>query len=176
MKTLLCALILATLGTTAAKADTITITFDQPNQTASAGGTLQFFGIITNDTNETVYLNSDDLNLKGRSLTPNDLFLSNVPFTLDPGANSGDIELFDVTVSSSLLDAPGTYSGTYNLVGGTEGDAQDNLSSANFSVKTTNPTPEPASIYLLFSGALATLVPVSRRVRKLASVKSMKQS
>ena len=37
MKTLFCGLMLALLGTVAAKADTVTITFDQPVQGACAG-------------------------------------------------------------------------------------------------------------------------------------------
>jgi hypothetical protein len=167
MKTLLCTLILATLGTAVAKADTITISFDQPNQAAAPGGSLQFFGTITNDSNATIYLNSDDLNLNGLSLTTNDQFFNTVPISLapsgQPGDSSGDIELFDVTVSDPLLDSAGTYSGTYTLFGGADGNAQDNLSSASFSVTTT---PEPASIYLLLTGVPAALVSLRKQRRK----------
>ena len=168
MKTLLCTLILATLGTAAAKADTITITFDQPNQTAVAGDTLEFFGTITNNTSSTIYLNLDALNLSGLSFSTNDQFFNTVPISLDPsgqpGDSSGDIELFDVTVSSPLADPAGLYSGTYTLLGGTDSDGQDVLSTANFSVTTTAPStvPEPSSIVLLLSGILTAGVPISR--------------
>jgi hypothetical protein len=168
MKTLLCTLVLATLGTAVAKADSITITFDQPNQFAAPGETLQFFGTITNDTNTTIYLNNDDLNPGSFSLATNDQFFSNVPISLapsgQPGDSSGDIELFDITVSNPLLDSGGTYTGTYTLFGGADGGAntaQDNLVAANFSV---TPTPEPSTIYLLLTGASA-LVPISRKLR-----------
>jgi hypothetical protein len=155
IKALLCTLILATLGSVAAKADDITITLDAPSQTSSAGGTLQFFGTITNDTDTTLYLNSDDLTIDGVSLTTADQFFNNVPFSLAPDGNSGDIELFVVTVSDPLLDAAGTYDGSYTLVGGTDGSAQDNLGTATFSVTTLSQAPEPSSLYLLLTGLLA---------------------
>ena len=46
MKKLLCTLALGMM-TVAAKADSVTITFDEPNQIGSAGQTLEFFGTIT---------------------------------------------------------------------------------------------------------------------------------
>jgi hypothetical protein len=155
IQALLCTLVLATLGTAVAKADDITITLDQAAPTASAGDTLQFFGTITNDTGTTLYLNYDDLTLNGLSLTTTDQFFNTVPISLAPGGNSGDIELFDVTVSDPLLDAPGTYSGAYTLSGGADGGAQDTLGTATFSVTTLAPAPEPSSLYLLLTGILA---------------------
>ena len=173
MKTLLCTLILATLGTAVAKADTITISFDQQDQTISAGDTVEFFGTITNDTANTIYLNEDDLTLSGLSLTTTDQFFNNVPIDLAPsgdaGDSSGDIELFDVTASDPLLDVAGVYSGTYTLIGGTDGNAQDNLGSANFSVTTLAPVPEPPTICLLLTGVLATSFSIWRKVRPQVS-------
>ena len=118
---------LAVLGA-AANASTLSVSFDQPDQVASPGETLQFFGTITNNSVDTILLNNDDLNLLGLSLTTNDLFFTAVPVSLaasgQPGDPSGDIELFDVTVSSPLLDAPGEYLGTYTLFGGLDGGAR----------------------------------------------------
>jgi hypothetical protein len=161
---------LATFGTASAKADTITIAFDQPSQTASAGATLEFFGTITNDTNSTIFLNSDDFNLQGLSFTVNDQFFNTVPVSLAAGASSGEIELFDVTLSDPLQDAPGTYSGTYGFFGGASADAQDNLTSQSFSVTSaaaTSPVPEPSTVYLLLSG-LSVLAPIARKIRTRA--------
>jgi hypothetical protein len=169
MKTLLCALFLATLGTAAAKADSITVTFDQPNQNALPGATVQFFGTIFNNTASTIFLNSDDLNINGLSFAVNDQFFSTVPFSLAAGANSGDIELFDVTVSNPLSDSAGKYTGLYDLIGGADGNAQDVLeNSATFSVNTapvTSPVPEPSTLCLLLTGASA-LLPITKRLRK----------
>ncbi|MGD0445997.1 MAG: hypothetical protein ABSA39_18840 [Edaphobacter sp.] len=168
MKTLLCTLILATLATAAAKADTITVTFDQANQTATPGETLQFFGTITNDSADTIFLNSDDPDLNGLSLTVDDQFFNTVPVSLAPGESSGDIELFDVSVSNPLVDAPGTFSGAYTLFGGADGNAQDNLGTEDFSVTTNSPVPEPAPVLLLLTGALAACIPLSIGARNHA--------
>jgi hypothetical protein len=170
-------LALATLGTTAAKASGITITLDQANQTASAGGTLQFFGTITNDTDETILLNTDSLTVGGHSLTTIDQFFNTVPVSLAPegqaGDSSGDIELFDVSVSDPLLDAAGVYFGSYTLIGGTDpsdiNDPQDNLGTASFSVTTVAQTPEPSTLYLLLSGVLAMMAMAWRSMRPQAS-------
>lgn len=174
MKALFCILILVTLGSAVAKADGITITLDQANQTASAGGTLQFFGTITNDTDETIFLNGDDPTVEGLSLTPIDLFF-NTPISLAPegqaGASSGDIELFDIAVSNPLLDAAGVFSGSYSLIGGADGGsdtAQDVLGTANFTVTTVAQTPEPSSLYLLLSGMLALAALARKGVRSQA--------
>lgn len=169
MKKLLYTLILMMLGTAVAKADSVTITLDEATQSSAAGGTLEFFGTITNDTGETVYLNNDDLNLDGLSFTTTDQFFTTVPISLDAGESSGDIELFDVTVSDPLADAAGTYSGTYTLFGGADGNAQDSLGSTDFSVTTTNPVPEPGSIGLVLSGVAAAWLPISRKLRSLGS-------
>jgi len=161
---------LATLGTAAAKADTLTIAFDQPTQSAAAGATLEFFGTITNDTTSTIFLNSDDLNLSGLSFAVNDQFFNTVPVSLAAGASSDDIELFDVTLSDPLQDAPSIYSGTYGLFGGDSGDAQDNLAAQSFSVTSapaTNPVPEPSTLCLLLSG-LSVLAPIASKVRTRA--------
>jgi hypothetical protein len=164
MKTLFCGLMLALLGTVAAKADTLTITLDQPIQKAAAGDTVEFFGTITNDSSSTIFLNNDSFTLAGLSLTVDDDFF-NTPISLDAGETSEDVELFDVTVSDPLLDPIGTYSGSYELLGGTDGDAQNVIGTAKFAVTTV---PEPGSIYLLLGGVSAGLAPVVRRVRAKA--------
>lgn len=140
----ICTLFIAALCGLPVHADTVVIAFDQPNQYATSGATLQFFGSITNLTSLTVFLNGDGLSLDGSpDLSTNDLFFTTVPISLGPGATSGDIELFDVIVSSPLTNPPATYAGTYTLFGGADGNAQDNLGSASFSVA----APEPLTFY-----------------------------
>ena len=99
MKTLFCGLMLALLGTVAAKADTVTITFDQPVQGAVPGETVEFFGTITNNSSSTIFLNSDDFTLAGLSLTVDDQFFSTVPISLAP---SGQVGILRGTSSCSM--------------------------------------------------------------------------
>jgi hypothetical protein len=147
MKALFCALLLAAFGVAAANADDVSIMLDQPDQSGSPGDTLQFFGTITNNTGDTVFLDSDDFSLAGLSLTFLDDF-GNVPISLDPGETSADIELFDIGISDPLLDATGKYPGAYFLL-----EDSNLIGSADFSVTTT---PEPSLTFLLLgvSGAL----------------------
>jgi len=176
MRKLLCTLMLATLGTAAAKADSVTITFDQASETGTAGQTLEFFGTIVNDSNTIIYLNNDDLNFSSPGFTPIDQFFNTVPISLAPsgqaGDSSGDIELFDIGVNSPFGLALGNYSGEYTLFGGDDGGAdtaQDNLGSASFAVDVTptvGVTPEPPSIYLLLAGLVGVWVLASRRTRE----------
>lgn len=171
MKTLLSILMLAALGAAAAAANPlpITIAFDQPDQIGVAGQTLQFFGTLTNTSADTVFLNSDDLNPTGLSITSNDLFLANLPAFLAPngqaGDSSGDVELFDLTLSVPLRDAITTFPGTYTIVGGADANAQDIVGSANFSVS----TPEPSTAYLLLAAFLAVSIRVLWDTRQRAS-------
>jgi hypothetical protein len=101
----------------------------------------------------------------GLSLTATDWFYTNAPISVDAGQMSVDVELFDISASSPLLDALGTYSGRYTVIGGADGDAQDNLSIAGFSITTV---PEPSSIVLMISGLSGALVSISRRLRSRA--------
>jgi hypothetical protein len=144
-----------------AHASTITISLVDPNQTGTVGETLQFFGVITNDTNTTVNLDGDDLSLTAPGITLIDDFNSNVPFFLTPdgtaGSSSGIIELFDVTLSPGFT---GKNVGTYDLTFDTGGAPSD--VSTTFSVA---PTPEPASFFLLLS-SLPAAYPLVRRMRR----------
>jgi hypothetical protein len=172
MKTLLNILVVAALAATGAMAD-ITVTFDQPHQIGNAGDTLYFLGVISNTGLETVYLNSDNLNLAGTGLTTVDNFFANVPFSLAPGAsspidpvNDPHIDLFDVTVSNPLSDAPGTYQGTYNLLGGVDGSAQDNLVTVPFDITLPGASvPEPSVPSLLGAELAALLVGLAMACR-----------
>ena len=151
MKTLLNILVLAALAASSSSAG-IVVVFDNSNQTGNPGGTLQFFGVISNTGSDTVFLNGDTLTLPGLSFTIADQFFTTVPLSLGGSSSSGDIELFDVTLSNPLLDPAGPYPGSYTLIGGFDANAQDNLGSATFDVTTgsgATETPEPSTGFLL---------------------------
>jgi len=175
MKTLLCALVLATIGAVAAEANSVTIALDQPDQTGMPGDILQFFGTITNTSANTLFLAGDDPNLSGLSLAFLDLFVSNVPEFLAPsgqtGDSSGDINLFDVAVTDPLLDAPGMYLGLYTLIGGSNIGDRNTLGMAGFTVTTA--TPEPSAVYLLLVALSAVSIRMIRDARKRASARVM---
>jgi hypothetical protein len=158
MKKLLSILALALcVSAIPAHATPITISLSNPNQTGNIGQTLQFFGVITNNSGAIVNLNTDDLILNVPGVTLTDLFNDNVPFSLDasgPGASSGLIELFDITLTAGFT---GFNLGTYDL---TDGVSTTPLGSTNFSVA---PTPEPSSILLLLTGLSTTAIPTLRR-------------
>jgi hypothetical protein len=162
------ALTMTVLGGTAAQAGSITVTFDTPDQTGTDGDRLQFFGTIANTGAATVYLNEDSLALAGAPVdfTIDDLFLTNVaiPISLDPGTDSGDVELFDITIAEPFPDTYAQYFGSYGLVGGVDGNAQDTLvdPAVSFSVTAVSPSPEPGT-WILMSAALIGLAAVRRR-------------
>ena len=162
MKTFINLIALTALVVAAAQAD-INITLDNAAQSGVPGSTLQFFGTISNTGSDTVFLNSDSLNLAGGSdFTTNDLFFTNVPVLVAANSSSGDIELFDATVSNPFADTLTTYNGTYTVIGGVDGGAQDVLAEAAFSVNVTNATPEPGYFALLGIG-LALMTWLHRR-------------
>jgi hypothetical protein len=129
-----------------------------------------FSGVLSNTGDDTVFLNSVDLNLLGTSFTLDfvDPFLDNVPVSLDPGQSTPDIVLFDVAVNEPFTDPPGPYTGTYTLLGGVDSNAQDVLASADFMITETNGTtvvPEPRSAVLLGTGLMWFVFLALRRFR-----------
>jgi len=165
MKTFINLIALTALAVAGARAD-INITFDNAAQSGLPGATLQFFGTIDNTGFNTVFLNADSLNLAGGSdFTTNDLFFTNAPISVAAGGSSGDIELFDVTISNPFVDTLTTYNGTYTLIGGIDGGAQDVLAEASFSVSVT---PEPGYFALLGVG-VALMGWLHRRRRSRAA-------
>ena len=118
----------------------IIITLDAPNQTGAAGDTLVYSGTLFNSSPDTIFLNGVDFNLAGSSFTPDylDPFLANVPLSLDPGQSTADIELFEVLLNDPFTDPFASYGGNYALSGGADSDAQDLLTSVDFTVTAQN--------------------------------------
>jgi hypothetical protein len=142
-----------------AKADTLSIAFDMPTLTGLPAAFLQFSGTITNTTGSTVYLNGDGFNLTGfdQSAIDDSPFFANTPPFLGPGGSTGDIGLFNITIPNPF--ATGNYGGTFQVSGGADGNAQDVIGTAYFTVQVQQPSgvPEPSSAVLM-SGALLLLL------------------
>ncbi len=166
MNTLRKLAILTMLAVGAAQAGIIGLSLDQPNQTGVAGDTLNFFGVIANAGAGQVFLNGNSLNLTMNSATLNDLFLVNVPLFLDGDTDSGTIELFEVTLSNPLLDAPGVYSGTYTLLGGADDSATEILGTWDFSItieENSTGVPEPGTGWMVLLGVAGVAASRLRR-------------
>jgi hypothetical protein len=131
---------------TPAKADLLIIALDSPTLAGSPGDVLQFFGTLTNTTSANLYLNADNLNLAGfdPSAIDDSPFFANAPLFLGPGASTGDISLFNITIPNPF--ATGNYGGTFQVLGGMDSNAQDVIGSADFTVQVQQHSaiPEPA--------------------------------
>jgi hypothetical protein len=156
-------------GCVMARADTVDIVFDHGSQTGSPGDTLQFFATLSNPSSDTVFLNFYGINLSGlpQSSIVNDLtfFFTNVPISLAPGANSGDIELFDIAIPNAF--PPSSNDGNYTLIGGGPND-QNIVGTANFTVNVAgvSTVPEPSYKWFLILGI--ALLTATRKIVKFA--------
>jgi hypothetical protein len=136
-------------------ADSLSVTSTDPSQTILQGTTVVTFDeTITNLSADTLFLNSDGALTDSTLVSVDDSpFLTNAPFFLDALSSSGPFALFNVDLPANL--APGLYTGTFSIFGGTDSGASDDLADVNFSVTVSSPvasTPEPESIFLLISG------------------------
>lgn len=165
---------LAVLGlaaSSAAHAQNANVTFSlTPNMiSTTAGSTVTFFGSVVNQAGApTVFLNGDTSPQVDPVLTVDDRtsdFFNATPIMLMGGQSfpsSGTASFFTVMVASNA--APGTYSGTFNIQGGADSNAQDAVASQTFSVVVAA-APEPSQIASLAVGMLG-LAALGLKARK----------
>jgi hypothetical protein len=138
------------LPATPALADTLNLSLTNSTQSGLPGDTVSFNATVSAPLSNsgTIYLNSDNFNLSAPGTTIDDSgFLFSFPFSLDPG-ESFTGELFAVTLPSDL--APGSYSGFFEILGGSDASALNTIGTVNFTVD--QPVPEPSSWLLLATG------------------------
>ncbi len=153
----------ALLVVSAASQAQIQVTFDQNPITTNPGATVTFTGELTNTSLNTLFINSDSLNLVGATLISDDSdFLMNAPISLLPGEVTSSFAFF--TISSDVATPLGSYSGAFSVIGGLNNSASDDLSGTPppaFQVNLVAPSdgapnvPEPGSI-ALFGGLIAS--------------------
>jgi hypothetical protein len=143
-------------------AGVLTVTFVPNLQSGSPGDLVQFFGTLTNNTIDEVFINGDSILFPlGVDDSP---FFINAPASLAGGGSTGLIELLEVTIPPA--QPSGTLDGVLTVVGGANDTATDNLGSGDFhlSVGSAGAVPDPGSLLLMASG-LACLVWRRRRKR-----------
>jgi hypothetical protein len=148
-------------------ADSISINLTDPVQSGTARSTVSFSATVTApDTNKgTVFLNGDSFDVT-TPLVLNDSGFQGSPLSLDPG-DSFSGELFSFALPSDL--PTGQYIGSFEILGGADGGAQDTLGTVNFQVDvapTVSAVPEPESLMMLAAGLPGVAVLVQRKWRQ----------
>jgi hypothetical protein len=144
---------------TLCRADILTLTFDVSPVSASPGEDVEFTGTLTNNTDETIYINADSFTFAIPGALDDSPFLNNAPISLAPDQVSSDFEMFDVMIPAGTPN--GEYNGVFTVLGGSDANALDvlNTISGSFGVQVT---PEPAALPFL-GIALGALVYARRR-------------
>ena len=141
----------------------------QDGRAGAQGDTIQFADTLSNSSaTDTVFLNNDTVTFTAPGLTLTDLFFSNGPASLGPvgsGTETYNGDFFDVAISSTAQ--PGTYSGTFEIQGGADSNADGIVAAKDFSV-TVLPAavPEVSSFFslgLLLALSLGGVAVAARR-------------
>ena len=129
-----------------AKADSLSLTLDSPNQFGFPGTTFDYYGTLTADSNNhgTLFLNADSFNVDVPFSLDDSGFFFGGPLFMNPGDTFHGL-LFSI---SSAPQPNGTYNGFFAIVGGGDFSAQDTLASSSFSAT----VPEPGTLLLLGAG------------------------
>ena len=164
---ILISLIFAIVSAGTARADAV-LTFTPNTLQITPGGTVEFDGTLANTGTTAIYLNNDVFSFLSPDLTIDDSpFIFEGPSSLAAG-DSFTGAFIDVTADAATLS--GSYSGTYTIQGGADGDTFDDIATADFTLDagSTSITPEPNPFLFLATGIMILAVAGLRR-RSLAA-------
>ena len=166
-----CAVLLA--AAPAAQAQ-LTLTLTPASQAGAAGSMFTFTGTLANPTANTVFLYGDSPTFNGPGTIDGNPFLNNGPLSLAPKGSttgSGPTDSYTgsfFTVTLSPLATPGTYLGTFEVLGGPTANDQNIVATEDFSVTVAPPAVPEASTtvslgLLLLLGLGGTVVAAKRK-------------
>jgi PEP-CTERM motif len=147
-------------------ADSINIALANPVQNATVPSTVSFTATVTapSTNTATIYLNGDSFNVDVPLSVDDSGFFFGFPLSMNPGDTFTGL-LF--TVDVPVATAYGPYYGYFQILGGSDGSALNPISNvATFQVNVIpTPVPEPGSMMLLGTGALAVFGTLRRKLR-----------
>ena len=135
--------------TVTSRADSLDFDLTPATLSGAPGDVVSFIGMLLNPGASGLFLNGTSSMLPPPGVTLDDEpFFLNVPLSLTPGGSFTG-ELFEVRIDMGAL--PGTYHGTFGILGGNDANAFDLLALADFYVTVTQggSAPEPSSALLV---------------------------
>ncbi len=149
---------LAVLAAPVLRADTLSASLANDTLTTTAGSTVTFQVNLSNGSSSDTFLNSDEFITSSPLISVDDspYFSFAFPGVISAGGFAGPLDLFNIIVDPTAV--PGSYTGTFTMLGGAGLGSLNDLADLNFTVDVTSPTnvPEPGTLAtLLFGAALA---------------------
>lgn len=142
----------------AAHAQSVNITLNNGAVSGNPGDSFTINGNIQNTGGVDVDINGSLLNVTGPITGDDSIFLVNAPFSVAVAANSGDFDMFTLSINPGAT--PGVYAGTFQILGRESGTGGPDIVLGVVAFQVTvlgaglgSNVPEGGSLALLLGGA-----------------------